>query len=127
MLGPRRISADRAGLERLVGILGEPGTVHVVMEATGHYWHNLDAALRAKGHVVSVVNAMIPARFAKMELRRAKTDGIDAVGLARYGATMRPEADEAPDEALRKIRELRRWRDSTGVTCDCARMAACAS
>ncbi len=110
LVKPRMFSEDAAGYERLLAVLGEPGAVHVVMEATGHYWRNLFAMLVANEHRVSVVNATIPARFAKMELRRAKTDSVDALGLARYGVAMRPPVTPVPDEVVARLKELGRWR-----------------
>ena len=49
----------------------------VVMEATGHYWQNLFAALVAKGFAVALVNPLRTHRFAGEELARTKTDHID--------------------------------------------------
>jgi transposase len=108
--GPLKLTADKAGFERLLSVLGEPGAVHMVMEASGHYGCNLFAWLAGNGQTVSVVNAALPARFARVELRRAKTDNVDAAGLARYGLAMRPAPSRLPDEETDLLRELARWR-----------------
>jgi transposase len=107
---PRIVSEDAGGRQALLDLLGAAGTVHVVMESTGHYWRNVFARLVAEGHVVTVVNAVVAARFAQMELRRAKTDSIDALGLARYAAMLRPKPTPVPDEVLGLLRDLGRWR-----------------
>jgi transposase len=59
-----------------------PPGVRVVMEATGHYWQNLFAALVAKGFAVALVNPLRTHRFAGEELARTKTDRIDCVQIA---------------------------------------------
>jgi transposase len=42
---------------------------------------------------------------------RAKTDSIDAVSLARFGAQKKPQPSRMPDEATLELRELVRLRD----------------
>lgn len=106
----RQFSEDATGYERVVKALGGSEDLLVVMEATGHYWRNLYARLTGAGFQVSVVNAMVPARFAKMELRRAKTDSMDAVGLARFAAAMRPKPTPPPEALMRELKDLSRWR-----------------
>jgi transposase len=59
----------------------------VVIEATGHYWQNLFAALVAQGYALALVNPLRTHRFAGEELARTKTDSIDCLQLARFGAT----------------------------------------
>jgi transposase len=59
----------------------------VALEATGHYWRNLFAALLAKGYAVAVLNPLRTRRFAEEELQRTKTDAIDALGIARFAAS----------------------------------------
>ena len=51
------------GIQVLLEALGPP-PVLVVMEATGHYWKNLFAALTAKGFKVALVNPLRTNRFA---------------------------------------------------------------
>jgi transposase len=65
---------------------GPPPSTLVVMEATGHYWQNLFAALVAKGFAVALVNPLRTHRFAGEELARTKTDHIDCLQIARFGA-----------------------------------------
>jgi transposase len=107
----RPFGEDADGYARALRILGEPGGVLVVMEATGHYWRNLFGRLVAEGHRVAVINAAVSSRFAKLELRRAKTDKVDALGLARLGQTLRPEPTSVADEALEQLKDLVRWRE----------------
>jgi transposase len=67
----------------------------VVMEATGHYWQNLFAALIAEGYAVAVANPLRTHRFAGEELARTKTDSIDGLQLARFGAQKLPVPDRS--------------------------------
>jgi transposase len=82
----------------------------VVMEATGHYWQNLFAALIAEGYAVAVVNPLRTHRFAGEELARTKTDRIDGLQLARFGAQKLPVPTALPEAAIEELRELVRLR-----------------
>lgn len=111
LVKPAQFTEDAAGYEKLFGILGEARDSLVVMEATGHYWKNLFAALVARGFAVALVNALRTHRFAGEDLQRAKTDAIDALGIARFAAQKRPEPTRLPDSATEELRELVRLRD----------------
>jgi len=102
---------DAAGYAKLLGLLGRPGEVLVAMEATGHYWKNLFAALAAHGYAVALINPLRTHRFAAEDLERTKTDAIDALGIARFAAQKRPAATRLPDCATEELRELVRLRD----------------
>jgi transposase len=75
---------------KLLGVLDAPADALVAMEATGHYWKNLFAALVAAGFAVALVNPLRTRRFAGEDLQRTQTDAIDAVGMARFAAQKRP-------------------------------------
>lgn len=83
----------------------------VVLEATGHYWKNLAAALLANGYPLVVLNPLQSARFQQENLVRTKTDGVDALGLARLAQQKRPQPTRLPDAATEELRELVRHRD----------------
>jgi transposase len=103
---------DAGGYVRLVELLGPAEGVGIVaMEATGHYWKNLFAALTAKGYRVALVNPLRTNRFASEEMQRTKTDAIDAVGIARFAAQKRPVISRVPDSVAEDLRELVRLRD----------------
>jgi transposase len=108
---PTSFSEDAAGYEKLLTLLGGPGDVLVAMEATGHYWQNLFAALAAAGYAVALLNPLRTRRFAGEDLERTKTDAIDALGIARFAAQKRPVATRLPDSATQELRELVRFRD----------------
>ncbi len=107
---PVPITEDREGYDTLLHLLGPP-PVLVAMEATGHYWKNLYAALVAAGHSVVLLNPLKTRRFQDSALERTKTDAIDATGVARFAFEKRPEATQLHDAAAETLRELVRHRD----------------
>jgi transposase len=107
---PIPITEDRAGYDALLAALGAPPAL-VVIEATGHYWKNLFAVLTAAGHAVALINPLLARRFQEAGLARAKTDAIDAQGLARLAFEKRPPPTRLHDEVAEALRELVRHRD----------------
>lgn len=108
---PTSFTEDAAGYRKLFDLLGAPGDLLVAMEATGHYWKNLFAALAAAGFAVALINPLRTHRFAAEDLERTKTDAIDAVGIARFAAQKRPAATQLPDAVTEELRELVRLRE----------------
>lgn len=103
---------DAEGYAKLFGVLGAAEQVGIVaMEATGHYWKNLFAALAAKGYQIALLNPLRTHRFAAEDMQRTKTDAIDAVGIARFAAQKRPALSRLPDSVAEDLRELVRLRD----------------
>jgi transposase len=101
---PVPFTEDREGHDTLLRLLGPP-PVLVAMEATGHHWKNLYAALVATGHHVALLNPLRTRRFQDSALERTKTDAIDAAGIARFAFEKRPEptvlSTFAPDVTTR--------------------------
>jgi transposase len=104
------VTEDSPGYERLLELLGPAEECLVAMEATGHYWRNLYAALVTAGFTLALLNPLRTRRFAEEELQRTKTDAIDALGIARFAAQKRPPATQLPEPALLELRELVRFR-----------------
>jgi transposase len=80
------------------------------LEASGHLWENLEAALGGAGYRVIVLNPLQTRRYRDVVRRKAKTDDIDAhviAGLVRSGAA---QASYVPDEQIQSLRELARLR-----------------
>jgi transposase len=67
----------------------------IVMEATGGYEHALACALQAAGFAVAVINPKQARDFARAMGTLAKTDRIDAQGLAELGRVLAGRADLA--------------------------------
>jgi transposase len=104
---------DAAGYAKLLEALGPPEDLVIGMEATGHYWRNLFAALAVQGHSVALINPLRTSRFAGEDLVRTKTDAIDAAGIARFVQQKKPPVTRLPDEGTDELRELVLLRDRT--------------
>lgn len=87
-------------------------TVHACLEATGRYGDALALALHEAGHLVSVVNPVQIHAYAKSQLRRSKTDALDADLLADYASTHPPEAWTPPPPEIRALQALVRHLDA---------------
>jgi len=108
---PAPFTEDASGYDKLRSLLGVTADTLVAMEATGHYWKNLFAWLVTQGFLVALINPLRTRRFAEEDLTRAKTDAIDAVGIARFAAQKKPAATRLTDAATDELRELVRHRD----------------
>lgn len=111
LVKPTPFGEDDAGYRTLLELLGSADDCKVAMEATGHYWQNLFAALAAAGFEIALLNPVRTHNFAKEDLARTKTDAIDALGIARFAAQKRPTATHLPDSATEELRELVRLRE----------------
>lgn len=85
--------------------------VHACMEATGAYWLGLAQAMYANGAIVSVVNPSRTALFARSQLRRTKTDVVDAEMIAQFCRTQRPGAWQPPAKEVLELRGLLTYRE----------------
>lgn len=127
LMKPTAFGEDGAGYQKLLELLERAGArggedlplapasaeqpyTLIVMEATGHYWQNLFAALVAHGYKVALVNPLRTHRFAGEELARTKTDRIDCLQIARFGAQKRPSVTQLPETVVEELRELVRLR-----------------
>lgn len=78
--------------------LGPADQTLIVLEATGGYEHAPAARLGAAGLCVAVINPRQARAFATATGRRAKTDRVDAEGLALFAERVRPDARPLADE-----------------------------
>ena len=90
---------------RLQGTGRPPAATLVVLEATGNYWVALAVALHEAGYRVAVVNPRQAHHFAKAQLRRAKTDALDAQDLARLAAALHPAPWTPPPAVYHEVRQ----------------------
>src|ERR671916_471427 len=98
--------AGYATLQRRLRAAGvPPASTLVVLEATGNYWVALAVALHEAGYRVSVVNPRQAHHFAKAQLRRAKTDALDAQDLARLAAALQPAPWAPPPAVYHEVRQ----------------------
>jgi len=98
--------------QRLAATGCPPATTLVVMEATGNYWVAPAVARHAAGYVVSVINPLQAHHFAKAQLRRAKTDNLDAQDLARLAAQLCPAPWTPPPTVYHEVRQRLVARDA---------------
>ena len=97
--------AGHAALQRRLQAAAVPPAATLVVEATGNYWVALAVALHEAGYRVSVVNPRQAHHFAKAQLRRAKTDALDARDLARLAAALRPAPWTPPPAVYHEVRQ----------------------
>ncbi|NIR51776.1 MAG: IS110 family transposase [Phycisphaerae bacterium] len=108
------IAESAAGFNQLVAKLlhlrERYGTkrFYIGLEATGDYWKNLYHCLRNQSEAwhVTVINPFQTKHFAKSELRRAKTDPVDAQDIARFMAQKRPRATACRNMISDAIKDL---------------------
>jgi transposase len=86
--------------------------VHACLESTGMYGEDVATALVEAGHQVSIVNPAAVKAFAQSQLRRTKTDGVDADVLADFCAAMTPALWTPWPTEVRALQGLVRRRDA---------------
>jgi transposase len=101
-----QLSNDREGIQELVTRLQEIRPQLVVLEATGGFEVPAAAALAAAEIPVVVANPRQTRDFARSVGRLAKTDTIDARGLALFAARVRPDVRALPTEEARALDAL---------------------
>lgn len=94
--GTETFANDDSGGDALIARLATIDVELIVLEATGGYERNIACALQAAGFAVAVINPRQARDFAKAMGILAKTDRIDAQGLAHLAEVLakRPERDK---------------------------------
>jgi transposase len=100
------VARDAAGLDALASRLKPLGPAAVAVEATGGFESVVVASLAAAGLPMLVVNPAQIRAFANALGKRAKTDPIDALVIARFVAATKPEPRPLPDEATQRLADL---------------------
>jgi len=79
---------DKAGLSELIKVItskcNDLSAILAGMESTGCYHINLFSFLSAKGANTVIINPLLISNFAKMSLRKTKTDKKDSLTIARF-------------------------------------------
>jgi transposase len=88
------------------------GPVHACLEATGTYGEAVATALFDAGHTVSVINPAAAHAFAQSQLRRSKSDPVDAEVLADFCAAHHPAAWTPWPPEVRALQGLIRRREA---------------
>lgn len=113
---PFRIGENRTDYQALVQRLSQLNqkhqseTVYIGMEATADYWKNLYHFLKSQSPAfrLTVINPVQTRAFAKAELRRAKTDPVNAMDIARYLVEKKPQASFERPALFEHIKDLDR-------------------
>lgn len=88
------------------------GPIHACLEATGTYGDAVALVLHDAGWTVSIVNPAAIHAYAASQLRRAKTDDLDAALIADFAATQHPPAWTPPPPDIRALQALVRRLDA---------------
>ncbi len=97
---------DSEGISQSITTLSQVNPQMVVVEATGGIEMTLVGSLVAAGIPVVVVNPRQIRDFAKATGRLAKTDKLDAMVLADFGARVGPPIRPLPDAETQQLKAL---------------------
>jgi len=100
------VANEEGGIAELLDRLQQLQPTLVVIEATGGLERAAVSALAASKIPVAVVNPRQARDFAKATGRLAKTDKIDAHGLAHFADAIRPSVRALPNEQQRALSDL---------------------
>lgn len=107
----RRFENRESGWQALTKWLKAWGEVWVALEATGTYGDGVSEWLVQAGYRVSVVNPARIHAYGQSQLKRHKTDAVDAELIADFCRTQQPPLWIPPSGAERELRALVRHRD----------------
>jgi transposase len=103
--GHWRVENTLQGWKRLRSDLAKVGVERVGIEATGGYERGVVGHLRTAGFTVLVLQPIQVRAYARVHLRRAKNDALDAVLIAACTAAME-EPRVGPDQRLAELADL---------------------
>jgi transposase len=113
---PRKFSHSATGiraLHRWVYRNNQSPNLHFCLEATGVYSQHLAVRLdQYKDATVSIVNPAQIAAYAKAQLRRTKTDQVDARVILSFAQTQQPPIWSPPTHELEQLYTLRSHADA---------------
>lgn len=98
----------RPGFNKLHRFLKKRQAVsaHACLEATGRYWEHLAEFLFEHRYDVSVVNPARIKKYAESQLKRNKTDRLDAEIIADFCQSQQPPLWSPPSPAQRELQTL---------------------
>jgi transposase len=113
---PLVITEDRTGYEQLLCTLQrlarqyQTTTFVIGLEATSEYWKNIYHFLvqHTATFLVTVLNPIQTRKYAEANLRRAKTDPIDAQDIACFMVEKRPQPSYVRSPVFEAIKDLDR-------------------
>jgi transposase len=106
----KSVANSRTGVAELLAWCSkhnaDPSELHAILEGTGVYHEQAALALTDAGVTVSIVNPAQVKDFGRSLGVRTKTDGVDSLVLARYGALLNPRAWTPPAQEARILQAL---------------------
>lgn len=110
--GHLKIENTIQGIQTLLAHLQTKGlskeNTHICCEATNVYYLLTATTLHQHGYAVSVVNPLAIKGYAKMKLKRIKTDKQDAKLIAEFAAKEKPQCWQPNNETSKAIQSLHR-------------------
>jgi transposase len=97
-----QVANDREGWRRLAARFTELGVARIGIEASGGYERGVVKHLRAQGFAVLLLQPMQVKAYARLHLRRAKNDQLDALLIAACAAALE-EPEVKADERLAEL------------------------
>lgn len=80
-----------------------------VMEASGPYYLKLATFLSEQAIDVCVINPLVIRRFSQMRMNRAKTDKKDAMLIAEYGKTEKPDLWQPESAYVLELKQMQAY------------------
>jgi len=113
-------SMDGAGFSRFLNTVKSHcenlSEVTVAMESTGCYHINLFAFLCSEGIACVVINPLLVANFARLSLRKTKTDKKDALTIAQFLLAHQNKLSQVSySQSSQDLKDLARERESLAV------------
>jgi transposase len=102
----QQFSNDKKGHKALAKWLGAVDVKLIVFEAAGAYHRGLERFLGDHGWPFAKLNPRHARRFAEATGKLAKTDCVDALVLARFGALLEPAHNTAKGQILEELGQL---------------------
>jgi transposase len=99
-----QVANSVSGWRRLAVDLAKAGVIRIGIEATGGYERGVVGHLRGAGFTVLVLQPIQVRAYARVHLRRAKNDALDAALIAACAASIEPPRIE-PDARLADLAE----------------------
>src|SRR5258707_2933948 len=101
-----QVENEASGYAKLKRWLRQRAVDGVCLEATGRYSEGVAEYLHEAGYRVSLVNPALIRGYATSQLRRNKTDKLEATLIADFCRTQQPEAWTPPPPEVRALQAL---------------------
>lgn len=106
----RMFQHNKTGIKQMITWIekyADSAHLHICMEATGVYSYSLATKLSVYSDLnISIVNPAQIASFSKAQLRRTKTDSVDAQVILNFVSTQKPQLWVPEPASLRKLYHL---------------------